>query len=41
MDPMIFLDENGFVLPVEGIQTNYNLPVMNNFNSEPQLYPPG
>ena len=41
MDPMIFLDENGFVLPVEGIQTNYNLPVMNNFNSEPQLYPLG
>ena len=41
MDPMVFLDENGFVLPVEGIQTNYNLPVMNNFNSEPQLYPLG
>ena len=41
IDPMIFLDENGFVLPVEGIQTNYNLPVMNNFNSEPQLYPLG
>ena len=41
MDPMIFLDENGFVLPIEGIQTNYNLPVMNNFNSEPQLYPLG
>tara|TARA_B100000475_G_scaffold196557_1_gene174336 strand:+ start:410 stop:1174 length:765 start_codon:yes stop_codon:yes gene_type:complete len=41
MNPMIFLDENGFVLPVEGIQTNYNLPVMNNFNSEPQLYPLG
>ena len=41
MDPMIFLDENGFVLPVEGIQTNYNLPIMNNFNKEPQLYPLG
>ena len=41
MDPMIFLDENGFVLPIEGMETNYNLPVMNNFNSEPQLYPLG
>jgi len=41
IDPMIFLDENGFVLPIEGMETNYNLPVMNNFNSEPQLYPLG
>ena len=41
MEPMIFLDKNGFVLPIEGIQTNYNLPVMSNFNPEPQLYPIG
>ena len=41
MEPMIFLDENGFVLPDEGNVKNYNLPVMNNFNSEPELYPLG
>ena len=41
MDPMILLDESGTVLPIEGKQTFYNLPVMNNFNPEPQLYPIG
>ena len=41
MEPMILLDNNGYVLPLEGIQTNYNLPIMNNFNPEPQLYPLG
>ena len=41
VEPMILLDDNGYVLPVEGIQTNYNLPIMNNFNKEPQLYPLG
>ena len=41
IEPMIFLDENGFVLPDEGNVNNYNLPVMNNFNSEPELYPLG
>ena len=37
MEPMIFLDENGFVLPDEGNIKNYNLPVMNNFISDPAL----
>ena len=41
VEPMILLDDNGYVLPVDGIQTNYNLPIMNNFNTEPQLYPLG
>jgi len=41
MDPMILLDKSGVVLPVDGIKTFYNLPVMNNFNPEPQLYPTG
>ena len=41
IEPMIFLDENGFVLPDEGNIKNYNLPVMNNFNSDPKLYPQG
>ena len=41
IEPMIFLDENGFVLPDEGNIRNYNLPVMNNFNSDPKLYPQG
>lgn len=41
IEPMILLDEDGYVLPFEGIQTNYNLPVMNNFNMEPELYPLG
>ena len=34
-------DENGFVLPDEGNIKNYNLPVMNNFISDPKLYPQG
>ena len=40
-DPMVLLDREGFVLPDVGNLGNYNLPIMTNFNPEPELYPAG
>ena len=40
-DPMVLLDREGFVLPDVGNLNNYNLPIMTNFNPEPELYPAG
>ena len=40
-DPLVLLDREGFVLPDVGNLDNYNLPIMTNFNPEPDLYPAG
>ena len=40
-DPMVLLDENGFVLPDLGNLNNHILPVMSNFNSDKEFYPHG
>ena len=40
-DPMVLLDENGFVLPDLGNLNNHILPVMSNFNSDEEFYPHG
>ena len=40
-DPMVLLDREGFVLPNVGNMDKYNLPIMTNFNPEPDLYPAG
>ena len=41
IDPMVFLDEGGFVLPDLGNLNNHDLPIMSNFNSDIELYPYG
>ena len=41
IDPMVLLDEGGFVLPDLGNLINCDLPVMSNFNSDKELYPYG
>ena len=41
IDPMVFLDEGGFVLPDLGNLNNHDLPIMSNFNSDKELYPSG
>ena len=38
IDPMVFLDEGGFVLPDLGNLNNHDLPIMSNFNSDKELY---
>ena len=39
--PMVFLDKNSFVLPHAISRSNFNLPILNNFNSDLNLYPFG
>ena len=41
VEPMILLDKNSFVLPNKTIRSNYNLPILNNFNTNINLYPSG
>jgi len=41
MDPMVMLDAEGVVLPTLNNLGDFNLPVLTNFNPEPELYPPG
>ena len=41
MDPMLLLDENGFVLPDLGNLNDHDLPIMSNFNEDKELYPYG
>tara|TARA_B100001248_G_scaffold260319_1_gene248218 strand:+ start:3359 stop:4120 length:762 start_codon:yes stop_codon:yes gene_type:complete len=41
VEPMILLDKNSFVLPNKIIKSNYNLPILNNFNTNLNLYPSG
>ena len=38
---MILLDKNSFVLPNKIAKSNYNLPILNNFNNNLNLYPTG
>ena len=40
-NPMIFLDEESFVLPEMGNLNDYNLPILSNFNTDSGLYPDG
>ena len=40
-NPMIFLDEESFVLPELGNLNDYNLPILSNFNTDSGLYPNG
>ena len=40
-DPMVLLDQSGFVLPDLGNLSNHILPVMSNFNSDKEFYPHG
>ena len=41
VEPMILLDKNGFVLPNKIAKSNFNLPILNNFSSDLNLYPYG
>ena len=41
IDPMLLLDENGFVLPDLGNLNDHDLPIMSNFNEDKELYPYG
>ena len=41
MDPMVMLDAEGVVLPTLNNFGDFNLPVLTNFNPEPELYPVG
>ena len=41
IDPMVLLDEDGFVLPDLGNLNNLDLPIMSNFNTDKELYPSG
>ena len=40
-NPMIFLDEESFILPEMGNLNDYNLPILSNFNTDSGLYPHG
>ena len=40
-NPMVLLDAEAIVLPDVDNLGNYNLPILTNFNPEPELYPPG
>lgn len=40
-DPMIFLDNEGFVLPNEEENKHINLPILTNINPDKNLYPVG
>tara|TARA_B100000073_G_C23560195_1_gene503785 strand:- start:17 stop:781 length:765 start_codon:yes stop_codon:yes gene_type:complete len=39
--PMVLLDKYGFVLPYKTSKTNFNLPILNNFNTNLDYYPYG
>ena len=41
VEPMILLDKNSFVLPNKIAKSNFNLPILNNFNTDLNLYPSG
>ena len=41
IEPMILVDKQGYVLPYKDGISNYNLPVMTNFNPDNSLYPQG
>ena len=40
-DPMVFLDENYFVMPEVGNLEDLNVPILSNYNPDPELYPIG
>ena len=40
-EPMVMLDAEGVVLPNVENLGDFNLPILTNFNPEPDLYPPG
>tara|TARA_Y100001970_G_scaffold161884_1_gene197921 strand:- start:57 stop:806 length:750 start_codon:yes stop_codon:yes gene_type:complete len=40
-DPIVLLDEQGYVLPDFYNLKSYDLPIMSNFNTDSGLYPPG
>ena len=40
-DPMVMLDAEGIILPSIDNLGDFNLPVLTNFNPEPELYPTG
>ena len=41
ISPMVLLDKYGFVLPYETSKINFNLPILNNFNTNLDFYPYG
>ena len=41
INPMVLLDKNGFVLPYKTSKINFNLPILNNFNTNLDFYPYG
>ena len=41
INPIIMIDEDGFILPDLDNSKNYNLPYLTNFNSEDKFYPIG
>lgn len=41
VEPLILLDKNSFVLPKRIIKSDINLPILNNFNTNINLYPSG
>lgn len=41
VEPIVLLDENSFVLPNKIGKSNFNLPILNNFNNDLNLYPSG
>ena len=41
ISPMVLLDKHGFVLPYKKSKMNFNLPILNNFNSNLDFYPYG
>ena len=38
---MVLLDKYGFVLPYKTSEMNFNLPILNNFNTNLDFYPYG
>ncbi len=41
VEPMILIDKNSFALPNKIAKSNFNLPILNNFNPDLNLYPYG
>ena len=41
ISPMVLLDKYGFVLPYKTSKINFNLPILNNFNTNIDFYPYG
>tara|TARA_Y100000591_G_scaffold330938_1_gene363368 strand:- start:677 stop:1441 length:765 start_codon:yes stop_codon:yes gene_type:complete len=41
INPMVLLDKYGFVLPYKTSKMNFNLPILNNFNTNLDFYPFG